>query len=67
MNHYYVLRLGADFKILYMDRAAAREWEAAGWEIRAHDSNEKAQLAMEAWKARVQHQATLSIVARRRA
>lgn len=51
MNTYYVLRREAEFKIIYMDRESAERWHDAGWEMRSHDSNEKAQLAMAEWEA----------------
>jgi hypothetical protein len=53
MNNYYVLRLGAGFKIIYMDRESAQRWHEAGWELRNYDSNEKAQHAMAEWEASI--------------
>jgi hypothetical protein len=53
MSKYYVLRLEAEFKIIYMDRNAADLWKEAGWELRPHDSNEKAQLAMAEWEGNI--------------
>ena len=51
MNSYYVMRRGAEFKIVYMDSESAERWHNAGWELRLHDSNEQAHLAMEEWEA----------------
>jgi len=34
MNKYCVLRQGDEFKIIYMDRDAAAQWRAEGWELR---------------------------------
>ena len=51
MNTYYVLRREAEFKVIYMDRESAQRWKDAGWELRAHDTNEKAQFAMAEWEA----------------
>ena len=51
MYKYYVLRLGASFKILYMDETTAGLWNKAGWELRSYDSNEKAQVVMAKWEA----------------
>jgi hypothetical protein len=53
MNNYYVLRLGAGFKIIYMDPESAKRWHEAGWELRKYDSNEKAQLVMAEWEASI--------------
>jgi hypothetical protein len=53
MNNYYVLRLGAGFKIIYMDPESARLWHEAGWELRKYDSNEKAQHAVAEWEASI--------------
>ena len=50
MNTYYVLCLGAGFKIIYMDRESAQRWREVGWELRKYDSNEKAQRAMAEWE-----------------
>jgi hypothetical protein len=52
-NTYYVLRRGAEFKIVYMDRESSQRWNDAGWELRAHDTNEKAQIAMAEWASSV--------------
>jgi hypothetical protein len=49
MYQYYVLHLGASFKILYLDVIAAELWNRAGWELRSYDSNEKAQVEMSHW------------------
>lgn len=53
MNKYYILRLGAEFKIIYMDRDSARRWEEVGWELRSQDSNDKAQHAMAEWETTI--------------
>jgi hypothetical protein len=53
MNNYYVLRLGAGFKIIYMDGESAERWHQVGWELRKYDSNENAQHAMAEWEASI--------------
>jgi hypothetical protein len=53
MNTYYVLRRHAEFNIIYMDRESAERWHNAGWELRAHDSKETAQVAMAEWEASI--------------
>jgi hypothetical protein len=53
MDNYYVLRREEEFKIVYMDAESAERWLKAGWELRLHDSNEKAQLAMAEWEANI--------------
>ena len=53
MNNYYVLHLGAGFKIIYMDCESAERWHQVGWELRTYDSNEKAQRAMAEWEASI--------------
>ena len=50
-NNYYVLRLAAEFKVIYMDSQSAAKWNEAGWEVRRHDSNADAQLALAKWEA----------------
>jgi hypothetical protein len=52
-NSYYLLRLGSVFRIIYMDDVSAEAWKHGGWELRPHDTNTKAQLEMEKWKARL--------------
>jgi hypothetical protein len=51
MNTYYVLRREAQFKVIYMDRESAQRWKDAGWELCAHETNERAQSAMAEWEA----------------
>jgi hypothetical protein len=54
MNHYYVIRRDAEFKIVYMDNETAERWHNAGWEILSHhDSNENGHLAMAEWEASI--------------
>jgi hypothetical protein len=48
---YYVIHLGAEFKVLYMDAESANRWICAGWAAQLYDTNERAQLAMSSWKA----------------
>jgi hypothetical protein len=50
VNSYYVLHLGTEFKILYMDPASAALWLNDGWEMRPYESHAEALLAMEQWK-----------------
>jgi hypothetical protein len=51
MNHYYVLRLATEFKVIYMDSQSAAKSNEAGWEVRRYDSNADAQLALAEWEA----------------
>jgi hypothetical protein len=51
MSKYYVVRLGSDFTVIYMDPQAAERWSKAGWELRKYESNDEAQLAMAEWEA----------------
>jgi hypothetical protein len=50
MNAYYVLRMDAEFKIIYMDEESAKLWIAEGWQVHPYDTNHDAQLAMAEWK-----------------
>ena len=49
-NYYVLRRYDGEFKVIYMDEASAKLWKAAGWEFRAHDSREEAQVSLDIWQ-----------------